>query len=139
MSETFNKNFNEESEKPEFIFKPSGVSSHIFQLFQYQEAKGDYEPVGEYTVLDMDEPPELTDKKLFNILSVINERSRYIDFTGVSGERTYFQYIEPKDDDLNEKVIFRTYTGSGVSKENAIFTVRKGVFDEFNRGNEQQL
>lgn len=123
--------FNEESEKPEFIQKASPVSERSFQIFQFQDDKNDYEPIGEYTVLDLDEPAELTETRLLNLLSVMNKRSRTFDLSELTQSRILFNVIPVKPDDLNEKVIFRTYTGDGVSKENAMLTVKKGVFDEF--------
>ncbi len=124
-------NFNEESEKPEFIHKPSPVSERSFQIFQFHGDKNDYEPIGEYTVLDLDEKPELTETRLMNLLSIMNQRSRTFDLCELTQSRILFNIIPSKPDDINEKVIFRTYTGDGVSKENAMLTVKKGVFDEF--------
>jgi hypothetical protein len=58
------KNFNIESEKPQFIYKRNPLVKHAFQIFMFKDEKGDYEPVGDYTLLDMSEALDLTEKKV---------------------------------------------------------------------------
>lgn len=133
MSMDFNESFNEEGEKPRFIYKRNPLLAHAFQIFEFKEDKGGYEPIGSYTLIDLDEDPEITEKKVSNIVSLMNGRKRLIDFTKLTQERVLFNVVTDKSpENINEKVIFRTYDGDSVSKDNAVFEIEKGVFkDEF--------
>lgn len=122
--------FNEESEKPEFIYKKNPLVPHSYQIFQFKDEKRNYEPVGTYTLLDLEEDEELTEKRVMNLIAVMNERKRTIDLKTLTNTRILFTMIQMKPEDTDQKVIFRSYDGSGVSKENAILVIEKGVLHE---------
>ncbi|MCC7305345.1 MAG: hypothetical protein IT558_03690 [Alphaproteobacteria bacterium] len=124
------KNFNQESEKPQFLVKPNPLVPHSWQIFTLKKGKGDYEPVGEYTLIDTSEPTDITEKKMINLSSILNGKKRLIDFTNLTDKRILFNIITDAPEADHEKVVFRTYDGKGVSKENAVLTVEKGVLDE---------
>lgn len=124
------KDFNEESEKPQFICKPNPLVPHSWQIFQFKEDKKNYEPVGEYVVLDTAEDIEITEKKMFNLAMILNGRKKLIDFTNLTKNRILFNIVPETPESNLQKVIFRTYDGKGVSKENAVLTIEKGVFNE---------
>jgi hypothetical protein len=130
MDDNFNTSFNEEGEKPRFIYKKNPLIEHSFQIFEYFEHKGNYEPIGDYTLIDTNEDLEITDKKVSNLITIMNGRKRLIDFTNLTNERVLFNIIPRDEDSTQQKVVFRTYNGEGVSKENAILTIEKGVFHE---------
>lgn len=123
-------NFNSESEKPEFLYKRNPLTPHVFQIFQFKKDKGVYEPVGTYTLLDMAESLDLTEKKMINLIAIMNGKQRLIDFTKLTQERILFNIVPNSPENLNEKVIFRTYDGNSVSKENAVLEIEKGVFED---------
>lgn len=133
MTTDFNESFNEEGEKPRFIYKRNPLIEHGFQIFELKDEKGDYEPVGEYTLIDLDEPLDITQQKVSNIVALMNGRKRLIDFKKLTEERVLFHIVtDNSPENINEKVIFRTYDGDSVSKDNAVFEIEKGVFkDEF--------
>lgn len=122
--------FNEESEKPEFIFKRNPLTAHAWQIFQLKEGKNEYEPVGDYTLINQGEPIDITEKKLSNLVGIMNGKQTLIDFTNLTKERVLFNIISGDPDSNHQKVLFRTYDGKGVSKENAVLTIEKGVFNE---------
>ncbi len=122
--------FNQESEKPRFIYKRNPLVEHSYQIFGIEDGKSKYEPVGEYTVLDTSEDPELTDKKVSNIVRTMNEREGLMDLSFMTDTRLLFQPVADNPASANHKLIFRTYDGDGISKDNAILSVRKGVLDE---------
>lgn len=126
----FNTSFNEEGEKPRFIYKKNPLLEHSFQIFEYFEHKQNYEPIGEYTLIDLDEDIEITDKKVSNLITIMNGRKRLIDFTNLTNQRVLFNIIPRDEDSTQQKVVFRTHSGEGVSKENAILTIDKGVFND---------
>lgn len=122
--------FNEESEKPEFIYRNNPLVERSFQICQFKEDKGDYEPVGDYTVLDLEEEQELSEKRIMNLMVALNDKKRSIDLSSLTNTRILFNIIPRKPEDTHQKVIFRTHDGAGVSKENAILVIEKDVYDE---------
>lgn len=122
--------FNEESEKPEFIYKKNPLIPHSYQIFQYKKDKANYEPVGNYDLLDLEEDEELTEKRVMNLIALMNQRKRTIDLSSLTNARTLYTMVPVKPQDINQKIIFRTHDGAGVSKENAILVIEKGVFHE---------
>ena len=126
----FNETFKESGEKPRFISKPNPLVERSYQIFEFQDEKKSYEPVGEYTVLDSGEDIDITNKKLMNLISLMNEKQNLISFENLTNERVLYNIIPTTTDSKQQKVIFRTYDGSGVSKENAVLILERGVFDE---------
>ncbi len=120
--------FNEQSEKPEFICKANPLAPHTWQIFQFKDAKKDYEPVGDYVLIDIKEDVEITEKKIVNLVSIMNGKKPLVNFTNLTDKRVLFNIIPDTPDTNRQKVVFRTYDGAGVSKENAVLTIEKGVF-----------
>lgn len=129
MNSDFKRDFGEESEKPKFIYKRNPVLETAWQIFIYKDEKADYEPVGEYTVIDTQEDTEITEKKLMNLMRLMNGRERLIELGNLTGTRLLYNIVPDTSDD-NVKIIFRTYDGAGVSQENAILIIEKGVFQD---------
>lgn len=123
-------NFNEQSEKPRFTYKRNPLVSSSFQIFEWKSDKQSYEPVGDYTLIDTSEPFDITEKKMINLMAVMNERQKLIDFKDLTKERILFTIVPTTPESEAQKVVFRAYDGSGVSKENAVLTIEKGVFDD---------
>lgn len=123
--------FNEESEKPEFIYRKKPDVARSYFICQFKDEKGDYEPVGDYTVLDLEEDSELSEKRLMNLMVALNDKKRSIDLSTLTKTRILFNIIPRKPEDTHQKVIFRTHDGTGVSSENAIMVIEKEVFDEY--------
>ena len=130
MSIGFNESFNEEGEKARFIYKRNPLLEHAFQIFEFKAEKKTYEPVGDYTLLDLDEALDLTEKKVVAVVRAMNDKENIPDFSHLTDTRLLFQLVPDNPESLNHKLIFRTYDGTGVSKDNAILTVEKGVLDE---------
>lgn len=124
------KDFNTESEKPWFISKANPLVPHSWQIFEFKPDKDSYEPVGEYILIDIEEPVDITEKKIVNLVNILNRRTRFMDFNSLTKERVLYNIIEETPENGTMKVVFRAYDGSGVSKENAVLTIEKGVFHE---------
>ncbi|MEZ5813954.1 MAG: hypothetical protein R3E13_04430 [Alphaproteobacteria bacterium] len=126
------QNFNIESEKPPFTYRRNPLIKHAFQIFQWKEEKGDYEPVGDYTLIDLKEDPEVTEKTVMNIVTMLNGRSeRVIDLKSLTSERLLFNILTNEDDAEESDfvtIMLRTHDGMGVSKENAVLKIERGVF-----------
>jgi hypothetical protein len=119
------KNFNIESEKPQFIYKPHTLLKNAFQIFILHEGASEYEPVGEYTLLDTSEDLDLTEKKVMNIVSLLNGRKALIELGNLTKTRVLFTIVPKSSEEDPTKIVFREHDGSGPSKENAVLILEK--------------
>lgn len=130
MNTDFNESFADSGDKPRFIYKRNPLVEHAYQIFEFKPDKNDYEPVGEYIVLDTEEDVDLTEKKMGNLVTLLNGKRDLTDFGNLTKTRLLFNIVPRTADEDPTKIIFRTHDGAGVSKENAVFTIEKGVLDE---------
>lgn len=119
--------FNENSEKSRFIFKPSPVNPMAYQIFENEIGDADYTPVGEYLVLDREEDKSLTEKKLINLISLMNGRKNVVDHSAEVDTQLLFQVLPRKNDDDPTKIMFRTRDEKSVSVENALLQIKRGI------------
>ena len=129
------KGFNAESEKPVFISKPNPAVDKGYQIYGFFEDVKDYEPIGEYVPVTDNEPLELTEKALANLVALLNNRKeKMFNLEKLTSGRLLFQIVENDSADAEENkyitIMFRTHDGMGVSEENAVFKIEKGVFYE---------
>jgi hypothetical protein len=114
-------------ERPRFVHKPNLMVERDYQIFEYDYKKGEYKHVGDYVLLRKDEPRDITEKKVFNLMSILNKKGDTIDLTNLTKTRVLYTIVPEAQAGDQTKMIFKDYDGSGVSKDNAIFTIRKGV------------
>lgn len=129
------KGFNAESEKPVFISKPKPNVDGAYEIHGFFEDVKDYEPVGEYVLINKDESLELTEKSLSNLIALLNDRKeKMVSLADFRSGRFLFNIVENNNDDAEADkyitIMFRTHDGVGVSEENAVFKIEKGVFYE---------
>lgn len=122
--------FNEQSEKPQFIYKRNPLNKHSYQIFEWRDDKTDYEPVGDYLLLQTEEAEDLTEKKVMNVVSLLNGRQKLLELGELTKTRVLFNIVPKKDENDPTKIVFRNHDGEGTSEENAILTLEKGVLDE---------
>ena len=119
-------------ERTRFVHKPNPLIERDYQIFEYSIEKGDYEHVGDYVLLNKEEEREVTDKKVMNIMTLINGKDDLIDLSSLTKTRLLYTIVPEAQAGNQTKIILKDYDGSGVSKDNAIFTIRKGVlYDKF--------
>lgn len=123
-------NFNVQTKKPRFIYKHNPLIKRSYQIFELMPLKDDYEPVGDYTVLAMDEDLELSEKKMMNVVSLLNGKKDLIDLSGMVKSPLLFSMVPRTEKRAPTKIIFRTYDGTGVSVENALLTLERGILNE---------
>jgi hypothetical protein len=111
-----------------FVHKPNPLVERSYQIFEYNIKKSNYEPVGEYVLLNKDEDPEITEKTVINIITLLNGKHDLIDLTNLTTTRLLYNVVPEAQSGDQTKIILKDYDGSGVSKDNAVFTIRKGVF-----------
>jgi hypothetical protein len=127
------RKFNDQSEKPKFIAKPNQLVPNSWQIFEFKDDKNDYEPVGNYTLIETSEPIDITEKKIINLVRILNGKRDLIALGKLTGKRILFSIVSKGTDADPTKIIFRDHDGKGVSKENAVLTLEKGVLhDETN-------
>lgn len=122
--------FNDQSEKSQFIYKRNPLVEQSFDIFAFKEEKGEYEPVGEYTVLDPREASDLTEKKMINLVALLNGKRDLVNLGNLTKTRLLYNIVPKAPGSDKTKVIFRTYDTEGVSMENAVLTLEKGVIDD---------
>lgn len=129
------KGFNAESEKPVFIYKPNKAVAGAYEIYGFYDDVQDYEPVGDYRPVVEGEPKELTEKCVGNLIALLNKREeKMINLANMRSGRLLFQIVENDNNDAEANkyitIMFRTHDGMGVSEENAVFRLEKGVFYE---------
>ncbi len=117
-------------ERTRFIHKPNPLVERSYQIFEYDFKRSDYEHAGDYILINKNEKPEVTEKKLINLMTLLNGKDDLIDISSLTTTRVLFTLVPEAQESDHTKIIFKDYDGSGVSKENAVFTIRKGVFDD---------
>jgi len=121
-------------ERTRFVSKPNPMVERDYQIFEYNLEKGCYNHVGDYVLINKDEPRDITEKKVMNLMSVLNKKDDFIDLSNLTKARVLYTIVPETQSSDQTKMIFKDYEGSGVSKENAIFTIRKGVlYDKYNQ------
>ncbi len=109
--------FSTASDGAVYLYRPHGLLRHSFEILK--KSAGDIVPVGEYMVLDTAEDPALTEKKMMNLVALMNGHTALID-AGVSGRRLYFHVAPATGDDGRRQIIFRERGAEGVTYENAL-------------------
>lgn len=115
-------------ERTRFVHKPNPLLERAYQIFEYNIEKGDYEHAGDYVLLNKDEPRDVTEKKVINLMTLLNGKHDLIDLSNLTKTRLLYTIVPEAQAGNQTKIILKDYDGSGVSKENAVFTIRKGVF-----------
>lgn len=113
--------------RPSFTYRPNPVLAGSFLICKKEE-NGAVQPVGDYTLLDRSEDLGLTEKKVMNLVTLLNGQSDLVPLGEQTKSRLFFHRKPKMDGELRTEVIFYAYTGEGVSRENAILTI-EGEFD----------
>ncbi len=115
--------FDNVKESPLFSYRVNPVHERGFQILKRND-NADYLPVGEYLVLDKKEDKILSEKKVINLISLLNGRKALsVKEEDVKGSRMLYSKL-PSDDEKT-KFMFYRYTGEGVSMENALLMINK--------------
>lgn len=87
----------------------------------------DAEPVavGDYTVLDGAEDLLLSEKKVMNLVSLMNGRKNLMDLGHETKSRVLYNIVSDQDEDGKARVIFYHLGAEGTSVENAMFRIEK--------------
>lgn len=123
-------NFNAEAQTPRFTYRPSPVHPRGYMIFRHaRDERSDPHPVGDYIVLDTNEDPALSEKKLNNLISLLNGRKALMQLGHESGTRVLYSLVSECDDDGKMRILFYTLGHEGVSVENALFRLERESYD----------
>lgn len=115
---TMKKNdFNAESKAPVYGYERSPVNERSFMIVRSDEGG----PVGDYTVLDPNEDIKLSEKKVMNLIALLNGRKRLMDLGHETKTRILYRIVSERDEENKSKVLFYNLGEQGVSIENALF------------------
>lgn len=92
--------------------------------------EGVYQPIGDYTVLDAAEDHNMSEKKVMNLISLMNDEDHLIDIGSGTGKRMLYHRASTDSPDKT-RIIFYELGKQGVSKENAVLSLEEGLEDEF--------
>lgn len=113
-----------------FHFRPHALLPQSYAIFKKSVA--DFTMVGEYMVLDRAEDPALSEKKIINLIGLMNGNAAVMDVDAGSGKRLYFQCITNGDDGLRQQIIFRERGMNGVTHENALLLLDGDILNVTN-------
>ncbi len=126
--------FNDTGEKPQFMYKQAASADSSFEILMFrpkgETGQGEYEVVGDYTVIDETEDFSLSEKKVKNVISLLNGKDDLAELGNLTKTRVLFSIVPKKSDGDPTKIIFRNHDGEGTSEENAVLTIGKGVLNE---------
>lgn len=104
-----------------YTYRPNPLYDRSFLIFRAGE------PVGDYTVLDELEEKSIAEKKIMNLVSRMNGNTDLIPLGDLTKSRLLFHRKPKVTQDDPTEVVFYTYNGKGVSKENAILTIQGDI------------
>lgn len=114
-------------ERTRFVAKPNPMTERDYQIFEYNPSKSEYELAGDYVLVNKREKRTVTEKKVKNLMCTLNKKGEIIDISNLTKTRLLYTIVPEAQASDQTKIIFKDYDGSGVSKDNAIFTIKKGV------------
>jgi hypothetical protein len=121
------KDFNLEARTPRYGYAPSPVHPRAFQILKYADSSHENpRPVGDYTVLDSKEDLQLSEKKVMNLVSLLNGRKNLMQLGHETGTRVLYHTVSACDDDGKSRVLFYQLGKEGISVENALFRMEAG-------------
>ncbi len=118
--------FNAEALSPRYTYRPSPVNARAYQILKYSDTLArEPQVAGDYTVLDTKEDPALSEKKVMNLIALMNGRKALMQLGHETGARVLYHIVSEKDDDGKMRVLFYTLGQEGVSVENALFRIER--------------
>ncbi len=121
--------FNTITAKKHYIYRQNPVHQHSFMILKQLSEEGAYQPVGDYTVLDSEEEHSLSEKKVMNLVALMNDEDHLIDIGSGTGTRMHYHRASTDSPDKT-RIIFYELGKLGVSKENAVLSLEEGLQDE---------
>lgn len=119
------RDFNTEGGIGKYGYQRSPVNERAFLILKKIEAAKEAIPVGDYTVLDKEEDIALAEKKVLNLIGLLNGRKNLMHLGHETKSRILYNIVNEGSKEEKAKVIFYHLGKEGVSKENALFTIER--------------
>ncbi len=119
------QDFNTESTPARYLYQPTPVNERAFVIMKLDEFTYAPKPVGDYTVLDKSEEVELAEKKVMNLIALLNGRERLIPLGQETNARVLYKITKEQDEENKMNVLFYQLGQQGVSKENALLRLER--------------
>lgn len=116
--------FNAVTAKKHYTYRRNPLHGHSFVILRQLEESGHYQPVGDYTVLDQNEDAVLSEKKVMNLVALMNDEDALLDIRRETQTRLLF-YRAPTDQPNKTRIIFYALGAQGVSTENAVLSLEE--------------
>lgn len=127
MTENMQTNgFNQEASPKRYGYQKSPVHPRGYQILKHDASKGgDGIPVGDYIVLDAQEPDTLSEKKVMNLVALLNGRKALWQLGHETKTRVLYNIVKDDAEDGKFRVLFYHLGQGGVSVENALFEIER--------------
>ncbi len=102
-----------------WTYRRNPLFDRSFQIFR-KRAGGELSPYASYMVLDPEETPDLSERKVMNLVSILNGKNRLLDLGARTGTRTLYHVPPRESAGDGRRVVFYTLHARGVSRENAL-------------------
>lgn len=118
------QDFNQSTLVPRYSYARSPVNARAFLILERDDILAEGRPVGDFTVLDREEDLTLAEKKVMNLVSLMNGRkSKVIPLGEETRSRMFYKVLSQRDEDNKSSIMFYTQKNDGVSKESALFRI----------------
>lgn len=121
--------FNAEAAPAAYGYRSSPVNPRAFQFTRLDEDAREPAIVGDYTILDKNEDVALAEKKVMNLVSLLNGRKNLMTLGHETNTRVLYKVVTERDADNKTRIMFYNLGKEGVSVENALFRVEKEIYD----------
>lgn len=108
-----------------YLYKHSPIQNGAFQIFMMDREAQSETLCGEYIVLDYNEDHEITEKKLMNLISLLNGRDELINLSAEIDGHLLYERL-PDLPGGTHRVLFRMQDERGEIIENALLTYTGG-------------
>ena len=112
----------------QFSYQRNPHHDRSFMILERTPNDG-YQPVGDYTTLDLKEDLFFSEKKVMNLVALLNNNDDILNLSPDAKGSKLFYYEAPHNDEQKNKIIFYTQNGTGVSQENALFLIDKEIWN----------
>lgn len=118
--------FNAEASAPRYGYLRSPVNPRAFLITKLSEdASREPAVVGDYTMLDPHEDAAFAEKKVINLVALMNGRKNLMQLGHETGTRVLYRIVSERDDENKTRVMFYNLGKEGVSVENALFRIER--------------
>lgn len=119
----YQKDFSSSAKRPPFTYRRNPVHSRSFQILRRDVDVKDPAPYATYTALDPAEDLALTERKVVNLVSLLNGHKAVALGEG-TGQRTLHYLPDRAAGERSVRsVVFYTLGAEGPSRENAVLTL----------------